>query len=70
MRQIRLAIVTAKVSEKVREKLDLMIGAGKVKYFEPFSFKEMQAMAASGATREQIMQASRKHKAAIRDFVQ
>lgn len=70
MRQIRLAIVTAKVSEKVREKLDLMIGAGKVKYFEPFSFKEMQAMAASGATREQIMQATREYRSAIRDFVQ
>ena len=69
MSQIRLAVVTAKTSDKERKTLSSLIGEERIKYFEPFSFKEMQMMAAAGKTREEIIQAMKEHKAMIREFV-
>lgn len=69
MSKIRSAIVTAKTSEKVRATLNALIGEDKIKYFEPFSFKEMQMMAAAGKSKEEIIQATKDHKASIRNYV-
>ncbi|MCR4675939.1 MAG: hypothetical protein K5634_01770 [Sphaerochaetaceae bacterium] len=69
MSTIRLAVVTAKVNEKTKQKLNEMIGEGKVKYFEPFSFVEMQKLAASGMSREEIIAKTKEHKAAVASFV-
>ena len=68
-KEILSAIVTAKTTEKVRQTLDSLIGKGRVKYFEPFSFKEMQVMAAAGKSKEEIIQASKDHKNLIRQYV-
>lgn len=69
MKKINLAIVTAKVNEKTKQKLNEMIGEEHIKYFEPFSFVEMQKLAASGCTREEIIAKSKAHKAEIAEFV-
>jgi len=69
MSEIRSAIVTAKTSEKVRATLNALIGEDRIKYFEPFSFKEMQMMAAAGKSREEIIQATKDHKAAVCKYV-
>lgn len=69
MSKIRSAIVTAKTSEKVRATLNALIGEDKIKYFEPFSFKEMQMMAAAGKSKEEIIQATKDHKALVAKYV-
>lgn len=69
MSEIRSAVVTAKTSEKVRATLNALIGEDKIKYFEPFSFKEMQMMAAAGKSKEEIIQATKDHKALVAKYV-
>ena len=45
MREIKAAVVTAKISEANKRKLDSLIGEGRITYFEPFSYPEMLKMA-------------------------
>lgn len=69
MREIKAAVVTARISAANRHKLDEMIGEGRVTYFEPFSYPEMLKMAANGATREEITQAVKSFRAQVRAVV-
>ena len=54
MGEIRLAVVTAKANDKTKKQLNEMIGEDRVKYFEPFSYAEMQKLAAAGFSKEEI----------------
>lgn len=66
MSEIRSAIVTANISEENKKRLDALIGEGKVTYFEPFSFPEMQKMAAKGFSKEEIMKAHKDYKDSVK----
>lgn len=69
MREIKAAVVTAKISEANKRKLDSLIGEGRITYFEPFSYPEMLKMAAAGAAKEEIMQAMKSFRATVKATV-
>lgn len=63
---INSAIVTAPISEENRKRLNDLIGEDRITYFKPFSFPEMQKMAAQGASKEDIMKAQRDFKESVK----
>ena len=69
MREIKAAVVTAKISEENKIKLNEMIGEERITYFDPFSYPEMLKMAAKGATKEEILQVMKSYKSQVRKVV-
>lgn len=69
MHEIRSMIVTAKISEANKKKLNELVGEENITYIKPFSYPEMMEMMANGFTKEQVFEETQRQKSQLRKVV-